>query len=415
MKKSYLKQFQNHSQYENIRNDLDIPNVSYCTQEKEVHYNSNKTLIVYYDIKATGYNPIFTNYDNSVKSIEIDGNEVIKQFGSGGVFSYQFDTIGEHMVKFKFKNSNEVGDNAPLFYNLPNIKKIIIPDGFITISSNAFNMCQAESITIGNKITTISFSAFMGCTTVNVPNSVETIGNAAFSGVSHLIYNAPVALTSSLGGGYQTLVVGESVPSIDNYICQGNSNLTSVSINCPSTGYYAFTRCGNLTNVTLGNNVTTISNGTFNGCYNITSIVIPDSVTNIGTDSFHGCNKLASITFSKNITNIGYGAFNGCQSLTSITLPNSLITIEGSAFFGCSSLVSITIPENVTSMEGDIVQQCVKLESFICKPIIPPTITQNTFSDSNNCQIYVPAQSLEQYKSAWTYVDPSRFQAIQEE
>jgi hypothetical protein len=45
------------------------------------------------------------------------------------------------MVKFKFKNSNEVGDNAPLFYNLPNIKKIIIPDGFITISSNAFNTC----------------------------------------------------------------------------------------------------------------------------------------------------------------------------------------------------------------------------------------------------------------------------------
>jgi hypothetical protein len=42
----------------------------------------------------------------------------------------------------------------------------------------------------------------MGCTTVNVPNSVETIGNAAFNGVSHLIYNAPVALTSLLGGGY---------------------------------------------------------------------------------------------------------------------------------------------------------------------------------------------------------------------
>lgn len=35
----YLKKFENHTQYENARQNLILPNVSLCAQENEVHYN----------------------------------------------------------------------------------------------------------------------------------------------------------------------------------------------------------------------------------------------------------------------------------------------------------------------------------------------------------------------------------------
>ena len=35
----YLKKFENHTQYENARQNLILPNVSFCEQENEVHYN----------------------------------------------------------------------------------------------------------------------------------------------------------------------------------------------------------------------------------------------------------------------------------------------------------------------------------------------------------------------------------------
>ena len=35
----YLKKFENHTQYEEARQNLILPNVSLCAQENEVHYN----------------------------------------------------------------------------------------------------------------------------------------------------------------------------------------------------------------------------------------------------------------------------------------------------------------------------------------------------------------------------------------
>ena len=35
----HLKQFTNHAVYNAVKNNLDRPNVSYCVNENEVHYN----------------------------------------------------------------------------------------------------------------------------------------------------------------------------------------------------------------------------------------------------------------------------------------------------------------------------------------------------------------------------------------
>lgn len=127
----------------------------------------------------------------------------------------------------------------------------------------------------------------------------------------------------------------------------------------------------------------------------ITEVTAEDlqGVTSIGSYAFLSCNSLTSIEIPSSVTSIGSSAFQYCSSLTNIELPSSLTSISDYAFRGCSSLTIITINSK-----------------------IPPTLSNaNAFDNTNNCPIYVPAESVETYKTAtnWSSL-ASRIQAIPE-
>ena len=234
-----------------------------------------------------------------------------------------------------------------------------------------------------------------------------------------------------------------------------------IEFNAPITtiGDYAFWNCDSLTSVTIPDSVTEIGYSAFNGCESLTSVTIPDSVTTIGKWAFGDCSSLTSVTISDNVTTIGDYAFDICSSLTSVTIPDSVTTIgeaafcecsslqefngkfasedgrclivDGTlnsfapaglteytipdsvtsignyAFWGCSSLTSVTIPDSVTTIGVRAFYECDSLTSVYCKPTTPPAAL-SYYGDweafDNNAsgrKIYVPAESVEAYKSAY--------------
>ena len=71
----------------------------------------------------------------------------------------------------------------------------------ISIEPNAFRECSAlTSINIPNSVNSIGKAAFLGCsslTSINIPSSVNSIGVGAFSGCSSLTsINIPSSVTS---------------------------------------------------------------------------------------------------------------------------------------------------------------------------------------------------------------------------
>ena len=124
-------------------------------------------------------------------------------------------------------------------------------------------------------------------------------------------------------------------------------------------------------------------------------------VTTIGKSAFCHCKGLTSVTIPNSVTTIGMMAFGFCESLTSVTIPNSVTTIGGGAFSGCDGLTSIIIPNSVTTIGEKAFSDCTGLTILTIENATPPEVRGGAFEGiSENITIYVPAESVEKYKTA---------------
>ncbi len=219
------------------------------------------------------------------------------------------------------------------------------------------------------------------------------------------------------GWSLTSIIIPGSVTSIE-YGGLGNcSSLTSIVIpdSVTNIGEAAFLSCHSLTSITIPSSVTSIGVGVFSDCSSLTSIVIPDSVTILGGSVFDRCSSLVSVVIPDSVMSIGSAAFSRCSSLTSITIPNSVTSIGFYAFLSCSRLTSIVIPDSVTIIDSNAFWDCGSLTSIVVNSTTPPAGGSNMFSYTNDCPIYVPAESVDAYKSAQYWSDyADRIQAIQE-
>ena len=264
------------------------------------------------------------------------------------------------------------------FYNSKNVEHLILPNTLITIGEEMFYQSDLRSVVIPTNVTTVGYSAFKRCsslttvtfekesqlktiggdyyygafsdctalTSIEIPASVETIGNTAFSDCSSL---ATV-----------TFEKGSRLKTIGNNAYYRCTSLTSIEIpaSVETIEKKAFMHCSSLATVTFekGSQLKTIAgdsyDGAFSDCTALTSIEIPASVETIEATAFKRCSKLTTITFEKGslLKTIGggyyssyyHGAFSDCSSLTSIEIPASVETIEATAFKRCSKLTTIT-------------------------------------------------------------------------
>ena len=278
---------------------------------------------------------------------------------------------------------------------------IVIPEGVTSIGAYAFMDCESlTSIIIPETVTSIGDGAFSGCenlSEINIPDSVTEMGVNVFDGCT--------SITS--------ITIPNGVTSIDDYAFAGCENLTEVIIpeSVTSIGNYAFFMCSNLTSIDIPSSVTSIGQHAFDDCENLTDITIPIGVTKIEDFAFAACHSFTSVVIPNNVVSIGNSAFECCTRLSDISLPTGLTSIGSSAFAYCSALTSFVIPENVGDIGPFVFDGCT-LASITVQALTPPSVTEETFNvtdesfqEMNDYPIYVPAESLTDYKTAegWSY------------
>ncbi|MBQ2906748.1 MAG: leucine-rich repeat domain-containing protein [Bacteroidales bacterium] len=349
------------------------------------------------------------------------------------------------------------------FFGCTNLTSIEIPNSVTSIGNSAFSVCsELTSIEIPNSVTSIGNYAFSGCTnltSIEIPNSVTSIGYGAFANCSALetmsveegnsVYdsrencNAIIKTeTNTLVSGCKSSIIPNSVTSIGIAAFSGCSELTSIEIpnSVTSIGNSAFYGCSELTSIEIPNSVTSIGDSAFSECYSLTSIIChAENVPETESSAFNDCpsdmiiyvpvNSVAlyeatepwnnynivaipeigdntiidyegyslqftitsvepaecEVRFSTHpttgtaitipssveiggmecsVTKVGHLAFSYCNQLTSIEIPNSVTSIGDQAFYSCTNLTSIEIPNSVSSIGNYAFSGCHALETM---------------------------------------------------
>ena len=229
-------------------------------------------------------------------------------------------TVSTEVTSVNIPNGvTSIGDYA--FDDCANLTSITIPNSVTNIGNSVFDGCtNLANITIPDSVTSIGKYAFNWCkglTSITIPDSVTSIGLDAFSACTNLA-SINVSEKNENYSSVDGIFFNKNITELIKYPAAKTISEYSVPNSVTSIGYAAFASCTNLANITIPDSVTSIGYGAFASCANLASITIPNSVTSIEGRIFSSCANLASITIPNSVTSIGDGAFMQCKNLANI-------------------------------------------------------------------------------------------------
>ncbi|MTK52459.1 leucine-rich repeat protein [Paludibacter sp.] len=200
----------------------------------------------------------------------------------------------------------------------------VIPSSVTSIEDGAFMYCsRLTSINIPSSVTSIGDDAFAFCdkiTNINIPSSVTFIGRQAFY-YNKALASISVDSNNLNYSSNDGVLFNKAQTMLIQYPLKKPGVAYDIPSSVASIGNDAFSGTA-LTSISIPRSVTSILHGAFANCNALSSITIPSSVTSIESNAFLGCTTLNSLYVNNvspsNIT-LGIWVFSGV-STTSCTL-----------------------------------------------------------------------------------------------
>ena len=365
----------------NMRVSLSDPNSStsaglqyLCTISWD-NWTSNNTTV-------TPFNPIIVKYTSYIESL------IQQQLQSGEIYVRNFYDTGVISITPGLLDRDITITPSTPFYNPLYILKGSITDTteYKSPSSNHSDVPFADNYGI------VTIEHNYGTNYISLYTVVSAEFNLQVSFAAEILSDGvadPLVSDASVSIAKDTNSICPFHPTTFTYLDDSTSSTTNPNLTNKSYDSSSKT----LTEVDLGNKVTSIGNDSFSGQTELATLknAFYPIVTSIGNSAFDGCTKLeATIGFGPNpiIDTIGSYAFRYCSALSNnsqvFILPTNLTSIGEGAFQGCtlldprissfanmeiinpsvfesSGITSCSLPDTVTTVSSSAFQDCTKL------------------------------------------------------
>ena len=272
-----------------------------------------------------------------------DEDLYIPKFHDGRlVHEVSVDFTGDDVVK-RLILPDSVFDLDARFKNNKNLERLVLSKNLtqiVTMMCNGCTSLKGVHIPEGSEAETydgayrpreddrfvkypeIGYGAFLSCTDlthIDIPNPIETIKSAAFSGCWKL----------------QRVKMPET-PKLKNIEYNAFKNCKALQLfNIPATveeiGESAFSGCSTLSSITIPINVKALKSWTFSGCEALETVSLSNGIETIGKEVFKNCKALKKLEIPSNVEDIGLGVVIGCEALEQIKVTGNRVYSDENA------------------------------------------------------------------------------------
>ncbi len=212
-----------------------------------------------------------------------------------------------------------IGENA--FSSCSSLTSITLPDSVKTIEMGAFMYCSSlETLELPPKLETIGRNAFVNCTElteITIPKSVTSIGERAFYECGNLteitVEEGNTAYSSEDG-----ILFDLSKTELLCYPAAKADTSYHIPESVNTVGTAAFYGCLQLEEITIPETVTSIKEWGFYYCRGLKQLALPESIETIELAAFYGCTKMTAVYVPVSVTEVKNTAFGQCISLTDV-------------------------------------------------------------------------------------------------
>ena len=365
-----------------------------------------------YEYITEGYTIADTDYDSS-------------NAGNYTVQIYYKDRTTNISISVEEPYQNFTIEDGALTGYSGNTSEVVIPDGVVTITSQAFDYYDNSitSIVIPDSVSNIDDYAFYSCQNLtsisfgansnnikNVTSHCDNLSyirvsddNTAYTDINGVLFNkdGTILMQYPTGRTDTDYVMPEGVIKIQDSAFDSSKvinvtiqdglveigprafaycyPLTSVNIpqSVESIGEFAFGH-SNVNNIVIPDKVTELAGYVFMQCYGLTDIYIGDRVSKIDSETFRWCDNITNIKVSesneyyKDVDGILFTKdgstlvkYTGGKDITSYTVPTGVTAIADLAFDRSRKLTEVIIPEGVIEIGHSVFSDCTSLETVV--------------------------------------------------
>lgn len=345
---------------------------------------------------------------------------------------------------FRSATFSDGGTNTQTYTSTSQLQNLSsdFPNDCYLISMQGSNPFSFDFLQMASDMQLLQFPIVINGKTFN--NGMSAFDYIKRNDITNVNFAGDVEFISYIDGDYYQvteILLGYN----SNYGFEDYSGRVILLNNIKQIGEFAFSSSG-IESIEIPDSVTIISERAFTRCSSLKSIIIPNTTQIAGRQAFLYCRAIKSVSYSNTdgttynfengdltinsdtddprwlslnqlvldlkfgtgITKIPDWAFEYCHNLKKVNIPEGVTTLGEYCFYLADGIEEVTLPSTITEISDKAFDLASGIKTFKILATTPPIIDTKTFYQTSIDYFYVPAESVEAYKTAtnWTnYAD----------